>query len=326
MESTEIDEVSQLVVLAGPEDLLDACRKFVQAVPFPCLDVSRYISVLRSRKSESTTTAAVLCMYELEILLFYRSEPANMEEADQMFKSLSNLSQKKTSSVDPFVKLKYYDLLTDYQYFYSPDKELKLMDLVNRKLNSLSMVPHYNHGVVEDVQLKILIFYLMSGADFRKRNVQQYLTEEHILLRSHGEAIDSYKGAYVKRTLINPTLLNSFLTAVSYLSGLFHFVCSRYRMQLLENFLDVNISRLPRYFTSIRIERIYGLLLEGDHTIDVEDVVYRMIVANELPPGTSLDQLEGLVRFGEPPTEYDDFNNHVKSVCRLVDRISSEKT
>lgn len=319
-------EVQQRIALAGPDELLVACRQLCLLVPFPCSDLPKYTAILQSRQSDSVEVSAVLTMTEVEILLFYGTDYPNLQYAEQKLKSLAPLGLKSQSDgVNCYVKLKYHDLLTDYQFFYGPERELRSMDLVNKKLNALTWISEFDHPIVADLQLKILLFYLMSGADFRKRNVKQYLLEEQIFQKSYGEAIDSYKEAYVKRPLTNPRLFHAFLEATSQIDGLFHFVCSKYPTQLLENFLNVNISKLPQYFTSVHVERIYQLLLEGKQEVDIEDIIYRMIVANELPNGTNIDQLQGLVRFGQATPEYNDFNSHVRSICKLVDNISSNQ-
>lgn len=322
MSDEELVKVTQEIARAGPADLLIASRKLCRLIPFPSSDLSKYILVLQSRQGPFEITS-VLTIYEIEILLFYGTDHPNLEYIELRLKTLVPLSGK-TGVENPHVKVKYLDLLTDYQYFYGSDRELKSMDLVNKKLNSLTLVSDFNHPVVEDIQLKILLLYLMSGADFRKRNVKQYLLEEDIFHKSYGEAIDHYKEAYIKQALVDPCLFHAFVDSASQIDGLFHFVCSKYSTRLLENFLDVNISKLPHYFSLIRLDRIYKLLLDGKRDVDIEDIIYRMIVANELPTGTSIDQLEGIVSFGELASAYSDFNNHIRSICNLVDSVSSE--
>lgn len=321
MSDNRLAELATEILAAGPVDLLLKCREICSLVAFPSSDLSKYIQVLQSRQ-DSFEINAILAMFEVELLLFYGTEHPNLQYIEQKLKFLAPIGGR-TGDVDPYVKLKYHDLLTDYQYFYGTDREFKSMDLVNKKLNSLNFVSDFEHPLVEDLQLKILLFYLMSGADFRKRNVKQYLLEEQIFQKSYGEAIDRYKEAYIKKPLVSPLLFHGFLNSVSQIGGVFHFVCSKYPTRLLENFLDVNISKLPHYFSLIRLSRIYDLLLEGKREVDIEDIIYRMIVANELPTGTSIDQLEEIVNFGDSPADYSDFNNHIKSICNLVDRMSS---
>lgn len=317
-------EVQLKIALAGPGELLNACRELIRLVPFPCSDLSRYVSILRSKETDTFDESAILTLYELELLLFYGTEKADLQQVEQRLKNLALLASKsQPENVNPIIRLKYHDLLSDFQYFYGPDNELRLMDLVNKKLNSLMMLADFSHPLVEEIQLKVFLFYLMSGADFRKRNVKQYLIDEQVFSKSYGEAIDFYKEAYGSSSLVPPSLFHTFLNAASELDGLFHFVCTNYLNRLLENFIEVNVSKLPQYFASIKLKRINDMLLDGRQDVDTEDIIFQMIVANELPAGTSIDQLQGLVRFGDATAEYDLFNSHIRSICKLVDRMGA---
>lgn len=84
-----------------------------------------------------------------------------------------------------------------------------------------------------------------------------------------------------------------------------------------EPYLAMNIARLPRYYTLIRLDRVRSLL---QTEANVEKIVFDLIVLRQLPEGTRIDQVAKIVDFGQPPLSR--FDQHVSSVCALVDSLS----
>lgn len=300
----------------GPDQLLEKLRDLLACVAFPCQDLNGILELLPRRTDEN---AAVLTLFEVELLLFYGTGPINQAAIDQKFKTLAPLSitnQLDAGSLTTLTRLKYHDLLTDYQYLVA-DSSLRLMELINKKLNFLSSLSTTS-VIVKDVQLKILVFYLLSGSDFRKRNVQRYLSDEGVFEWDLDTALESFESQYNKKVIVPLLLYEALIAHLKEHSAPFSRVCCQHEGQLLTNFLDNNVGRLPKYFSSIRLDRMQTLFgVDSDY----EDLVYRMIVAKKLPEGSTIDQMRGVVRFGEKPRKYDAFNSHIKQICELVDDI-----
>lgn len=303
------------------DELLENLRELLQHVPFPCDNVPQVMGLLPQLKGDK---AAIVTLFELELMIFYSSKEPNHAEIEQKFKFLAPLSitnQLDAGSLTALTRIKYHDLLTDYQFLIADTRDLRLMELVTKKLNFLGSLINCSEPLVQDIQLKILVFYLLSGSDFRKRNVSRYLSDEGVFTRNYNEAIKQFERFHLEHTLVPLSAYEHLLAYLEKLCAVFFTVQQKHGRQLLENFLDNNVSRLPNYFSSIRLTRIQSLL--QNHDVDIEDLVYRMIVAKKLPEGTTIDQIRGLVHFGEKPQRYDDFNTHIKSVCELVDTMAS---
>lgn len=295
--------------------LLEKLHRYIRSLPFTPDLANQLLSLTPSNPE----TATVVKIFAIEALM-YHSGPIDHKLIDDQFKQISSIGLKRSDSLS-LLRTKYTDLLTDYQFLLSPDvRELKLTDLVSKKINLLG-VEDDSLVLVHDIQLKVLVFYLLCGSDFRKKNIHKYLSDENVFSRDFPAAISNYV-RYSLRGGIIPIdvykeLIDHLIDSVEFRS-----IYSRHLQQLLENFVETNLEKLPKYYKSIRLSRIQDLLLGGETSVDIEDVLFRMITSKKFAAATKIDQIEGLVVFGDNSTKYDGFNMHIKKVCDLVEKLT----
>lgn len=305
-----------------PDVLLELLGTFLRRVPFPSPQVGALVNILADASTDPDITA-ILTLFQIELLLYYSSE-CDTHVVESKFRALAPLSmmnQLDHGTMTNLSRVKYHDLHTDYQYLFAPDvKELKLMDLVTKKLTVLSLCSS-NKLLVREVQMKIYVYYLLCGTDFRKRSVSKYLGDEKVLERDYAAPIQAFRACHSSDALIP---LASFENLVEYLEtqSMFNAVLRTHKAKFFETFLEGNLSKLVRYYLNIRLERIRAIL--GTDAVDIEDLVFRMIIGKKFPEGTKIDQMSGVLHFGQPPQKYDDFNAHIKRVCDVVERLAAK--
>lgn len=308
--------------LSMSSPVLSKIHRDILASP-PNSDLYGSASTLGPEHASSGTLNSLL---QIEDQLY--GNALNQQEIDLQFKSLAHLFKSPAlNDLDAGLRLKYLDLLSDYQYLLQADVELRLVDLVSKKLNFLSSGPSMDF-VSDAIKLKVLVYYLLCGADFRKANIHKYLNEENVFARDFHPAVQKYIDALELEKLVSLQLYVDFIDYLLLVSVEFKAIYVIHQRKLLENFVEINLERLPKYYTSVSLARIHSLILGSEATseqyqnVDMEDVISGMIKGKNLSPGTKIDQIEGFVDFGEEAEKHDAFNAHIKKVCDLVESLA----
>lgn len=309
---------------SDPHVLLERLQSYFLSLPpseFGTLDDT--LAILTPHNA-SADKATVLKLFTIEALL-YLGEKINPQKIDDLFKLLAGLSVKRIEgSQSNLTRLKYLDLLSDYQFLLSDDvRDLKLIELVSKKLNFL-VSEDESEPLVRDIQAKVLVFYLLCGSDFRKKNVYKYLNDEDVFSRGFPLAIQNFVSLSLSGALVPIDAYSQFVDHLNSLSVEFRSIYKKHSENFLENFLETNLEKLPKYYKTIKVSRIQSLLLKGNKLVDIEELICRMINSKKLPSGTKIDQLDDIVDFGDDLSKYDSFNAHIKKVCNLVESLASQ--
>lgn len=303
------------------ESLVSLCQGFFKSVSTKKIDSHVLISQLPQITDPQKGT--VVTLLKLELLIFHTS-PVNHNEIQHYLKSLEYLNFSDQESRDALLlKGKYQDLLTDYNICFSDSsKRPRLVDLINKKLNILKLVSS-SEQLTGDLQFKILLFYLLSEADLRKRNIYHYLKEEGFFTKNCGEIIERYVNFTTGKSLIPLYIYHDFVEHLTTHYSLFKCLFARYRVPILEYHYENNIQRLPRCFKSITFSRISSLISDQGLKVDFEDLVFGMIVGRQLPDGTHIDQMKQLVIFGAKVEKHDPMNSRIKRIGEMVDSLAT---
>ncbi|QBM90318.1 hypothetical protein METSCH_E05650 [Metschnikowia aff. pulcherrima] len=319
-----------LLILSLSQDadtLLHKLQHFLGTLPCPYPDIESLTTILNS---ESTAQQKPVCqLLEVELNLYFANTDIEFARIEAILKELSYMSTTNTLShgaLSVLMRIKYNDLLTDFHFLFSPKvRQLRLVDLVTKKIALLGMVSGLESAkenlVIDNLRKKILAYYLLCESDHRKKGVLEYIkkevlpdlniSQETLLFLANNEKLANV--AAYKQLLECLTLEFYQIRSISLLR----------EQNLLENHLDVNLSKLPRYFTTISLDRIRELLLVPANVVNIETLLYKMIISNKFPHGATIDQISGYVKFGEKPHIYSEFDTHIKKVCDTVDQISA---
>lgn len=267
--------------------------------------------------------------YELEVLF------KMVQQSTAFPKGLMNFENDVTKV---YLRVKYNDLYNDYQYLFSGSVETyKFMELVNKKLTTLSNIPDSDDdnltNLVAELNVKVIEYCLLAGADFRKKNILKFIdgslgiseplpasdVSVRVNEKLNGTAREVFKlisnerfVLYVQYEMFVNQADLPILKRIA-ITNLLLLVC---------NFLENNIALLPKYYTNIHLNKIVRLFMIPME-LDVESIVAQMIVDGKLPLGTCIDQMNETIIFGDYPSDYDSFDTHIKGVCDMVENISS---
>lgn len=305
------------------ETLSRTCDSFLQAKFLKEINSPLVISLLPS--FTDPLKAAVVTLFKLELRIWHSSYPLDHGKIQEDLNSLENLNtiNQASSSLALLLKGKYQDLLTDYYLcFLDSSKRPRLVDLINKKLNILKLVSTSKH-MTANLQFKILLFYLLCEADLRKRKVHHYLQEVGVYAKKLNEIVKTYVKFTNGRSLVPLYVYNELTAHLKSHYALFLCLLNRFDGVFLEYFFENNIQRLPRCFKSIKFERICTLLTEQPQNIDIEDLLFRMIIGRQLPDGTQIDQARQLVIFGARVEKYDAINSRIKRIGELVESLAT---
>ncbi|KAM9932371.1 hypothetical protein OXX80_007990 [Metschnikowia pulcherrima] len=317
-------------ILSSSQDadtLLHKLQHFLSTLPCPYPDIESLTTILNS---ESTAQQKPVCqLLEVELSLYFANTDIDFARIEAILKDLSYMSTTNTLSHGAstvLMRIKYNDLSTDYHFLFSPKiRQLRLVDLVTKKIALLGMVSGSESAkenlVIDNLKRKILAFYLLCESDHRKKEILEYIkkevlpdldmSQETLLFLANNEKLANV--AAYKQLLECLTLEFYQIRSINLFK----------EHNMLENHLDVNLSKLPRYFTTISLDRIRELLLVPENMVNIENLLYKMIISNKFPHGATIDQISGYVKFGEKPQNYSEFDTHIKKVCDTVDQISA---
>ena len=294
--------------------------------------------------SEDDELAALMILLKIEFILEFRE--LDIYEVDSLNKMvlLSSAFPKGPFNVQnnptrQYIRVKYNDLYNDFQYLFNPTVTIfRFMELVNKKLTTLSNIPDTeDDNVIDlavDLYLKVVDYCLLAGSDFRKKNILKFLDEtlgisqatsvdSTIANRFNKKVDDSIRGIF---TLLNEEKFILFTQYETFWTNskapIVKKIAKTNSSLLVSNFLENNISLLPKYYMNIHLDKITQLFIIPTD-LDIEGLVSQMIINGKLPPGTCIDQMEQTIIFGEFQPEYKNFDTHVQEVSEMVDEIAN---
>lgn len=327
-----IDKLIELQHLVGVLPYYVEPEKLVDRLPFDKYKDDREIS-------------SMLRFAQIQLHLCFREKEFHHDRIEEAFKCVQLDKRPQPDNSDLYLRIKYTDLLTDYQYLFAPTvTDVQFVELINKKLLLVNSLPETYakssiRWLTREVEFKVLFFVLLNGSDFRKKNILAYLAESNLFTMSEISGPDIeliYKKFHDHSSILKEyfdlTLAGKFipyekfdeLLAFFTELPLLHQLITLKKDMLVENYLENNIALLPRFYESIYIDKIRTRFVDIGRD-RLEDLLHRMIVKEKLPPGTAIDQLEGLVVFGTDAedADYDKFNEHVKDVSELVSKIET---
>lgn len=315
-----IQKLRELTLPQEEERLYQVLTEFMGTLSVPIEDISEITQILLE-KAVSDCQRQITSLYGLELWLYFSAGGPNRTKVDELARALSHLSPTNfgTDEQHSLASIKYHDLVTDYQYlFANGTKELKLAELMTKKLTVLSSAQPPS-CVVQNIFVKVAVYYMLCGSDPRKTVVYRYLQEKEVFGRLPQE-LCPFVEIFLRDTLLP---YGVFLQFIECLRGRYQFssAIERQKKALIKNFMDCNMNKLPRYYLCMSFGRIQELLANGESPIDIQDFIYEMVMANKLAPGTKIDQVQKLVWFGDEPTKYDEMNARVKYMCDILNSM-----
>lgn len=318
MELETLDELH--LPLSGNDELFSFLSRFLRSLPCPYPDVPLLVDSL-TEKATYELQKEVTSLFVLELWIYFPQNGPNKPKVEELLSSLGHLSPTslRNNQQQTLAMIKYHDLVTDYQYFFcNGAKELKLVELLTKKLTVVTSA-YENTSVVHEIHLKVAIYYMLCGSDSRKGVILKYLQSKGVLSWLLDQVTE-----YAQLSLGNSLIpFSKYLSFTEYLQNSnysFRAIIYRQRLSFLKNFYDCNINKLPRYYTSIKFDRIRALL-DGETQIDIVDFIYELAMSNKLPQGTKIDQVRNIVHFGKEPAQYDALSMRTKIVCDAVNSL-----
>lgn len=296
-------------------------------------DVDEVVKGLPFEKYEQDDEKSmILKLYQLQLHLYVGGNEIDYSRVEESFKWIQNnklhitkLSNTSDNLALLYLKIKYNDVLTDYQYLFAPTvDEYKFIDFINKKLMIINSLPDEVEiqELVNEIKIKIIIAALLCGNDFRKRNIFNYIIESNFDIEK--ASIKNYFALSLSNKFIPFKLFEEFLHDVKDACVIFNRLSNK--SFLINNYLENNISLLPNYYDSIYLSRINGLF----HNIglnELEDLIQQMITNNKLPPQTRIDQINGILLFNNDLNNsnksFGMLNNHIKDVGDIINNIST---
>lgn len=255
------------------------------------------------------------------------------------FLSPSTTTTDEEQYINTFIKAKLNDLQSDYQYLFKELQYDNFIDLINKKmliLNNLNNNGINISSLKDKLNLKILQLYLISNYDFRNDNIlnhlineihqqqqqqeNKYINEIDILRQVQSQPFVSYE---LFKTIIDHDFNNGYYQIINQLMKF---------DKLYHNIIENNIIKLTNYFTNIEIKTIYQLFelsppptskttstTNNLPTIDIESMIFDMIIKNKFRNVTTIDQLNQTVSFNND----DNKNNNedgIKYIGGLVNQ------
>ncbi|EGV65760.1 hypothetical protein PSN45_003450 [Yamadazyma tenuis] len=213
------------------------------------------------------------------------------------------------------VKFKHVDLNSDYQILFNViSKNYKLVELVNKKIVLLTIKDYsgIDKSFKEELVSKTIDLLIVSPYDFRKVDLVKFissyvnehgldvklspLTEELFLMLTTNNIVNIEK--FRKYTEQAPTKVIQHLDA----------------RQISANLVENSLFVLSNFYKSIYFSKLSKLLgVEVDHI-----VISKMIVNNNLPLNTKIDQVNEVLTFPDSTT-----NTFVETL-NMVQHISNK--
>lgn len=282
-------------------------------------------------------------LIKLELILTYSSDYSGVEailkelQAAPAYKTLSSSTWKPASYKDTYMKAKYTDLTTDYQYLLVDTDYRKFVDLINKKILIINGIVALREGVgaegdflelINSLYYKILQLFIISDYDFRKYNVLNFLEANFKLDGVDADfqlTCDIFR-LYESNKLIPIKLFQQFIHQRTFDSKFgYNLIFTRHLQpkSLLHNIIENNLAELAKYYSSINISKIYKIFDLTPAIINIETILLDMIIKNKLPPKTQIDQISNTLLFGEAVNEHvpQTLNLFVQDVGKLANEV-----
>lgn len=327
--SSKIDQLNQLqnvITQLSKTELLE--------LNVSSINIESFKLIVNLLKIES-----IMTNYPKELLIKTLMEQDSAINATGItFLSPSTTTTDEEQYINTFIKAKLNDLQSDYQYLFKELQYDNFIDLINKKmliLNNLNNNGINISSLKDKLNLKILQLYLISNYDFRNDNIlnhlineihqqqqqeNKYINEIDILRQVQSQPFVSYE---LFKTIIDHDFNNGYYQIINQLMKF---------DKLYHNIIENNIIKLTNYFTNIEIKTIYQLFelsppptskttstTNNLPTIDIESMIFDMIIKNKFRNVTTIDQLNQTVSFNND----DNKNNNedgIKYIGGLVNQ------
>lgn len=328
----QLEPINRIVELIS-SNILDNVGKMIELqhslliTPY-LTDVDSAIDKIPFYKyQDNEAMSNMLKLYCIQLRLFFSEERIDYDRVEADFKLVSSphLLLKSTNEDELYLRIVYHDILSDYQYLMSSDTtEFKFIDVINKKLVLVNTFPSIRTEKIDwfwrEIHLKMLICALLNGTDFRKKNILNHLSEISLEIK---KPIQTYLDLTLANKFIPYDVYEQFLYEIK-AYPLFSKLIRLDNNQLRNNFLENNIAQLPMYYSSILLSRINSFIYDIGN--EIEPLIHHMIINNKLPSQTTIDQIRGVVVFGQESPSHDKVNSHIKDVAELINDISNQHT
>ncbi|KAG2732339.1 hypothetical protein G9P44_004756 [Scheffersomyces stipitis] len=283
----------------------------------------------------------ILYLIRIELIIAHSEDYSKLPDLFRELSLVPYLKNINSSSVSPqnfketYIKTTYNDNLTDYQYLIQNPNNRKLLDLINKKMLLVSNLPSTDetyHDLNRLINLKILELFIISSYDFRKKNILKHLQEDMKLDTDESSPVTELVDLLASGRVIPFDLWQKALS--SDFGNNYYFLIRRCMntSQLIVNWLENNIVLLSKYYISIKISKVYQLFhISSD--IEVEQVILDMVVHKKLPTNSKIDQIEGILVFGQEEGaetsstthsenySINNLNEHISDVSHIINEI-----
>lgn len=222
------------------------------------------------------------------------------------------------------VKCKLNDLMTDYQYLVNvKNHNYKIIELINKKIILLNNISHYNnctfmnHIVKVPLIVKIIELLVISEYDFRRLDLFTFINDNFLVPESIELTPDTRNLFFVyiiNKEIVTWPMLQQFLENCHcrLLSRLHVYT-------LVENLVQNDLHILSRFYKSVYLSNLPLLFnLTDEFTINPL-MISNMIINNNLPSGTKIDQVNGILVF--PTQVVNSFNDTLKFVNLVSNKV-----
>ncbi|CUM66085.1 uncharacterized protein PRCAT00003739001 [Priceomyces carsonii] len=261
----------------------------------------------------------VATLFKLELLL--SSNEIIPDSIDDVFSSVvaavpfvKNKGINSEEYLKAFIKVKYHDIYGDYQLITGLYYD-SIIDCVNKKVLLANSIQSNFDQLLNQINLKSLELLIISGYDFRKDIVLDFL-DKSVDWNGVNDVTKRIYELITNKRLVSIELFDSFLKNIQFAV----FIRRLNYDDLVKNVLENNIFNLSKYYKAINISKV-SFLLNADRKI--EDLIIEMIISNKLPPNSKIDQAQNLLLFGDTRINNDlnSLNNHVKEVGEIIDQV-----
>lgn len=261
----------------------------------------------------NTALEIVYCLFSVENRVSPTSLPILKKLAHhQCFPKSTN------SQLNLFIHTKYADLLQDHTYL--PTNEI--IELASRKLTLIPKDATHDpvaQLLLRELALKVAILLVIAGGDYRRSGLIRMIRKWRDVLLLQWEVIltDDYIHHMVSLIIDDSdeilridTIDEQKLPSWSRLIP---------EGGISENFQQVKILVLPRYYQSIYFSRLQRLV-GGESVEQLEQLTMDMIIRNSLPIGSKIDQTKGVLIFGaeSESNSRTQMNNHIRQILKVL--------
>ncbi|KAK6462843.1 hypothetical protein DFJ63DRAFT_336145 [Scheffersomyces coipomensis] len=271
----------------------------------------------------------IILLFKLEYIINNQDISNSLKQIESIFTIIQSITGLKrivnsgyntnNNHIELYIKIKYNDLLTDYQFLIDHPNYAKFIELINKKVLIINNIPKVVYPkLIELIQFKIVQLYLISDYDNRKPSILSYLNDQ--LGGSNDQNIVDVLDFLQSDRIIS---IETYQKIVSIdCKNNYHNLITNYldSSMILRNLIENNIILLPNYYNSIKLAKVYKIL-NIDTSINIEDIIFNMIQLKKFSAGVKIDQINELVMFNTINHQDQILNNHIQEVGTLVNNI-----